>query len=62
MREGQLNEARFGSRMRGEGIFADQISQMFHVACRKAGIEDDSPELSTAAFSRPQGSQLTLGL
>ena len=48
--------------MRGEGIFADQISQMFPVACRKAGIEEDGPELSTTSFRRPRGSQLTLGL
>jgi hypothetical protein len=46
--------------MSGEGIFADQISQMFHVARRKAGIQGDGPELSTAAFGRPQGSQLGL--
>src|SRR5262249_29322763 len=35
IRGGKLNDPRFGSRMRGEGIFADQISQMFHVARRK---------------------------
>jgi hypothetical protein len=47
--------------MRGEGIFADQIAQMFHVARRKAGFPEDGPELSTAAFRRPEGSQLALG-
>jgi DNA repair photolyase len=61
MRGGKLNDPRFGSRMRGEGIFADQISQMFHVARRKAGLPEDGPELSTAAFRRPQGAQLGLG-
>jgi DNA repair photolyase len=35
MRGGKLNDARFGSRMRGEGVFADQMSQMFHIARRK---------------------------
>lgn len=62
MRGGKLNDPRFGSRMRGEGIFADQISQMFHVARRKAGFPDDGPELSTASFRKPQGAQLSLGL
>jgi hypothetical protein len=36
--------------MRGEGIFADQIAQMFEVAKRKAGFKHDRRELSTAAF------------
>jgi DNA repair photolyase len=62
IRGGKLNDPRFGSRMRGEGIFADQISQMFHVARRKAGIPEDGPELSIAAFRRPEGLQLGLGL
>ena len=48
--------------MRGEGIFAEQISQMFHVARRKAGLPEDGPELSTAAFRRPEGAQLALGV
>jgi len=62
MRGGRLNDARFGSRMRGEGFFADQIFQMFEVACRRAGFPEDSPELSTTAFRRPEGAQLALGL
>ena len=62
MRGGKLNDARFGSRMRGEGIFAEQISQMFHVACRKVGLPEDGPELSIAAFRRPAGPQLALNL
>jgi DNA repair photolyase len=62
LRGGKLNDPRFGSRMRGEGIFADQISQMFHVACRKVGLPEDGPELSTAAFRRPGGPQLALNL
>jgi DNA repair photolyase len=62
MRGGKLNDARFGTRMRGEGIFADQIWRMFQVARRKAGLAEDGPELSTAAFRRPEGAQLGLGL
>jgi DNA repair photolyase len=61
IRGGKLNDPRFGARMSGQGIFADQISQIFHIARRKAGLPDDGPELSTAAFRRPQGAQLGLG-
>ncbi|MGH7971485.1 MAG: hypothetical protein ACREIC_22430 [Limisphaerales bacterium] len=62
IRGGKLNDPRFGSRMRGEGIFAEQISQMFHVACRKVGLPENGPELCTASFRRPAGAQLGLGL
>ena len=62
IRGGKLNDSRFGSRMRGEGIFADQISQMFHIACRKFGLPEDGPGLSVAAFRRPEGGQLALEL
>jgi DNA repair photolyase len=62
IRGGKLNDPRFGSRMRGEGLFADQISQMFHVACRKVGLPEEGPELSTASFRRPEGTQLSLKL
>ena len=60
IRGGKLNESQWGSRMHGEGIFADQIRQMFDVARRKAGISNSSAELSTAAFRRPLGAQLPL--
>jgi len=62
IRGGRLNDPRFGSRMRGEGIFADQISQMFDVARRKVGLAEHGPVLSTAAFRRPGGAQLALAL
>jgi DNA repair photolyase len=62
IRGGKLNDPRFGKRMSGEGVFADQILQMFHVARRKAGLPEDGPELSSSAFRRPEGTQLGLGL
>jgi DNA repair photolyase len=61
IRGGKLNDPRFGSRMSGEGNFAEQISQMFRIARRKAGLAEHGPELSVAAFRRPGGSQLALG-
>jgi DNA repair photolyase len=60
IRGGKLNDARFGKRMSGEGIFAEQIHQLFHAALRKAGLTEDIPELSTAAFRRPDGRQMPL--
>jgi DNA repair photolyase len=60
MRGGKLNDPRFGSRMRGEGPFAELIKDVFSLACRKAGITGRGPNLSTAAFRRPAGNQLLL--
>lgn len=60
MRGGRLNDPNFGSRMRGQGIFAEQIGRMFEVGCRKAGLPKRHLELSTAAFRRPEGAQLSL--
>jgi DNA repair photolyase len=60
MRGGKLYDAQWGTRMRGEGIFAEQIETLFDVARRKAGIKNNRGELSTAAFRRPDGAQLSL--
>jgi DNA repair photolyase len=60
LRGGRLNSSEFGSRMRGEGLFADQIEALFKVARRKAGIEGNRPNLSTAAFRRVEKNQLSL--
>jgi DNA repair photolyase len=63
MRGGKLNDSNFGSRMRGDGIFAEQLNQMFHVACRKAGLPtEERPLLTAANFRRPSGPQLELAL
>jgi DNA repair photolyase len=58
MRGGKLNDPHFGSRMKGEGIFADHIAQIFSISCRRAGIEEGRfPKLSTSAFRRKGGIQ-----
>ena len=54
----KLNQSQWHSRMTGDGIFAEQISSLFEVGCRRAGI-GARPTLSTAAFRRPQ-EQLSL--
>jgi DNA repair photolyase len=60
LRQGKLNDPNFGSRMRGEGIFAEQIEALFEVASRRAGIADKRPNLSSAAFRRCGAEQLSL--
>lgn len=60
IRGGKLNDPNFGSRMRGEGIFAEQMAELFRVACKKAGIAEGRPHLSTEHFRRHSGSQIAL--
>jgi DNA repair photolyase len=60
LRGGKLYDATFGTRMRGDGIFAEQIAQMFAVASRRAGLNRESTPLSTAHFRRPGGVQTEL--
>jgi DNA repair photolyase len=60
MRGGRLNVSRFGERMGGKGLLADMIHQLFDKTCRTVGLRRGGPELSTAAFRRPQGEQLRL--
>ncbi len=60
VRGGKLNNPNFGERMRGEGIYADQVNHMFQLACRRLGLNQRRTGLSTAAFRRPGAEQLTL--
>lgn len=60
VREGDLNNTEFGTRMRGSGQRADQIEKLFEVGCRKAGLNQRELQLSTAAFRRPGGVQMEL--
>lgn len=59
LRGGKLNDSNFGSRMRGQGPIAAMIHDLFTLGCRKAGISQRGPNLSTEAFRRP-GEQLSL--
>ncbi len=60
VRGGRLNDPRFGTRMKGEGIFAEQIAAMFRVAAAQHGLARQSLVLSTASFQRPGPRQMTL--
>ena len=58
IRGGRLNDPNWRSRIVGQGFFAEQIGNIFELACRRNGM-GDRPNLSTAAFRRPT-SQLAL--
>ena len=58
VRGGRINDSRFGQRMHGEGIFAEQVEALFRNACEKAGIRRRKLDLSTKHFRNPQGRQL----
>lgn len=59
-RGGQNYDSRFGTRMRGEGPFADLLAQRFRVACRRLGLNRrDLQGLDCQRFS-PPGAQLAL--
>jgi DNA repair photolyase len=61
-REGELSDSRFGHRMRGEGVYAQQIKALFNTAARRAGLDQPLPPLDPRAFRRPPqpGEQLAL--
>ena len=52
-RRGKLNDARWKTRRRGEGVLAESIHALFAVMSRKAGLDRPFPQLSSAAFRRP---------
>ena len=53
MREGRDNDARFGSRMRGSGAFADLLAQRFRLAIRRLGLNAVRPDLDMSRFRPP---------
>ena len=60
LRQGELSDSRFGRRMRGEGVFAEQIRALFQTGIQRYGLESVAPRLSTAAFRRPGGYQVNM--
>jgi len=52
LRGNRLNNSQWHTRMTGEGIFAEHISSMFAVSCRRNQM-CARPKLSSASFQRP---------
>lgn len=61
-RDGRISDSQFGRRMRGTGVYAEQIATLFAVAARKHGLDRPVAPLATAAFRRPPavGEQMRL--
>lgn len=61
LRAGKLYDARFETRGRGEGPFADQVRSLFRVTRERLGL-NRVPELSVASFrgADPKGPQLDI--
>ena len=59
LRDGALNDTRFGRRGRGTGAFATQIRSLYRAGLRQAGLRPLGFDLSTASFRRP-GEQLDI--
>ena len=60
MRDGKLNNSEWGKRMKGEGNFAKQISDLFRVQTKKLGLNERQRMLTTEHFVRSSGSQMSL--
>jgi DNA repair photolyase len=52
-RDGNLNTAEFGKRMRGTGELAEQIGSVFRLFRRKHSLDGDLPELDSTQFRPP---------
>ena len=62
MRSGRDNDPRFGSRMRGEGPYADMLRSRFEITCRKLGLKREAPTLRIEGFRGHQPAQRDLFL
>lgn len=60
MRGGKLYKAEFGSRMTGEGIYADHIANLFTATRKRLGLDKPFAPLSTRHFRRASSPQLML--
>ena len=60
IRGGRMNDPDFGSRMQGEGPYAEHLSELFEISCRKTGLNSSRPRLSVGSFRRPGPAQLPL--
>ena len=57
-----LSHPEFGKRLKGVGIWSDQIAQVFQLSIKRAGMAHRRPALTTAHFRRPRdiGGQMEL--
>jgi DNA repair photolyase len=60
LRGGRDNDPNFGTRMRGQGVWADLIRTRFQKARKRAGLGTDRLILRTDLFRPPEGAQMRL--
>ena len=48
-----MNDSKFGRRMTGSGIFADQIHKLFKIYKAKNGLDRNMPSYNCSAFAIP---------
>ena len=60
LRDPELDDPRFGHRMRGRGIWGETLDHLFRVACQKHGLARRGPSLSTEHFRRLPDGQMNL--
>ncbi|QKT02846.1 PA0069 family radical SAM protein [Ectothiorhodospiraceae bacterium 2226] len=53
-RGGKAYDARFGARMRGEGVFAELLAKRFRLARRRLGLDGPGPALDAGRFAPPR--------
>jgi len=54
MRGGKLNDTRFGSRMSGQGVLAEQIHEIFRVFAKRYSLYRELPPLDVTQFRKPR--------
>ena len=65
MRGGRDNDPRFGSRMRGTGVYAQLLRNRFQLACKRLNLNTSGRDVPNTKLFRPPtppGAQMTLGL
>jgi DNA repair photolyase len=55
MRNGRDNDPNFGTRMKGQGLFAELLNQRFHKACARLGLNkrESAFDLDCSQFRPP---------
>jgi DNA repair photolyase len=62
MRGGRDNDPRFGTRMTGEGLWAELLRQRFHKACQRLGLNGERQPMSVAMFRPPGAAHPSAGV
>ena len=62
VRSGNMSDARFGSRMRGEGAYADYVNRVFKIGKKRYGLDQVAFDLTTEHFRRPGDMSLFAGI